>query len=268
MATAASGKRVLALHGYSQNSSIFSKRLGALRKECKDIQFVFVDAPHILLPAEFDTPSEELLALQSDPDTAMRGWWTANEERTKITGLQESLLVVRNILKNQRFDGIFGFSQGGAFAALISALLERPNIHPPFLVDGQTPHPPFRFCVAVSGFKVMDPICDPFYSPSLATRTLHVIGRTDVVVIEERSRQLVEVSTNKRVEEHDGGHFVPSKGAWRKFLVAFMRDPTGAHPSPSRNFNGLPESGPSSGAATPSNEFGMDYRHAVINRLV
>src|SRR5258708_35596530 len=115
----------------------------------------------------------------------------------------------------------------------------------------------------------MDPICDPFYSPSLATRILHVIGKTDVVVIEERSRQLVEVSANKRVEEHDGGkqfnsemdlnaniillgHFVPSKGPWRKFLVAFMRDPTGAHPSPSRN--GMPQSGPSSGTATPSNE--------------
>jgi hypothetical protein len=54
----------------------------------------------------------------------------------------------------------------------------------------------------------MDPICDPFYSPSLATRTLHVIGKTDVVVVEERSRQLVELSANKRVEEHDGGkHF-------------------------------------------------------------
>jgi hypothetical protein len=54
----------------------------------------------------------------------------------------------------------------------------------------------------------MDPICDPFYSPCFATRTLHVIGRTDVVVVEERSRQLVELSANKRVEEHDGGkHF-------------------------------------------------------------
>lgn len=54
----------------------------------------------------------------------------------------------------------------------------------------------------------MDPICDPFYGPNFATRTLHVIGRTDVVVVEERSRQLAELSANKRVEEHDGGkHF-------------------------------------------------------------
>lgn len=65
---------------------------------------VFVDAPHILLPGELDAPSEELAALQSNPDTAMRGWWTANEERTKVSGLHESLLFIRRILKNQRFD--------------------------------------------------------------------------------------------------------------------------------------------------------------------
>jgi hypothetical protein len=56
----------------------------------------------------------------------------------------------------------------------------------------------------------MDPICDPFYTPSFATRTLHVIGRTDVVVVEERSRELVEVSANKRVEEHIGGKRFPN----------------------------------------------------------
>ena len=65
---------------------------------------MFVNAPHILQPAELDAPSEELAELQSNPDTALRGWWTANEERTKVTGLQESLLVIRDVLKSQRFD--------------------------------------------------------------------------------------------------------------------------------------------------------------------
>jgi len=62
-----------------------------------------------------------------------------------------------------------------------------------------------QFCVAVSGFKVLDPFCDPFFHKMYITPTLHVIGRTDIVVVEERSRQLVEVSANARVEEHDGG---------------------------------------------------------------
>ena len=65
---------------------------------------MFVNAPHILQPAELDSPSEELAVLQSNLDTAMRGWWTANKERTKVTGLQESLLVIRDVLKSQRFD--------------------------------------------------------------------------------------------------------------------------------------------------------------------
>ena len=65
---------------------------------------VFINAPHILLPADLEAPSEELVELQSNPDTAMRGWWTANKERTKVTGLQESLRVIKDVLRSQRFD--------------------------------------------------------------------------------------------------------------------------------------------------------------------
>jgi len=57
------------------------------------------------------------------------------------------------------------------------------------------------------------------------------------------------------------GHFVPSKTSWRKFLAAYMRDSTVPHPSPSA----VPESGPSSGTATPTG--GLDYKHAVMMKL-
>jgi hypothetical protein len=66
-----------------------------------------------------------------------------------------------------------------------------------------------KFCVAVSGFKLRDPLCEPFFSPPYNTPTLHVLGKTDVVVVEERSRQLVEASAVKRVEEHEGGAYLP-----------------------------------------------------------
>lgn len=59
--------------------------------------------------------------------------------------------------------------------------------------------------MAVSGFKLLDPFCDPLFTPNYITPTLHVIGRTDVVVVEERSRMLLEVSKSRRLEEHDGG---------------------------------------------------------------
>ena len=45
-------------------------------------------------------------------------------------------------------------------------------------------------------------------SPSYATPTLHVMGRNDIIVINERSKALLEVSANKRVEEHDSGMYL------------------------------------------------------------
>ncbi|KAF9529808.1 serine hydrolase FSH [Crepidotus variabilis] len=258
-------KRVLALHGYSQNAVVFSKRIGALRKESNELEFVFINAPHLLQAADLhgeqsqaDAEPGSLADMQSNPETAMRGWWKANKERTKVTGLEESLLAIREVLKNQRFDGVFGFSQGAAFAAVISSLLERPELYKPFQVDGQPPHPPFEFCVAISGFRVLDPFCDPFFTPHYSTPTLHVIGKTDVVVINERSRHLVDVSANKRVEEHEGGHFVPSKSKWRKFLAAYMRDSSAPLASPTA----ISESATSSGTSTPN--AGMSYSNAVL----
>jgi hypothetical protein len=57
----------------------------------------------------------------------------------------------------------------------------------------------------VSGFKVAGPLSAAVFSDGYSTPTLHVLGRNDILVVEERSRVLIDVSTGKRVEEHDGG---------------------------------------------------------------
>ncbi|KAL4079240.1 serine hydrolase FSH [Scleroderma citrinum] len=236
-------RKILMLHGnilsrYSQNASIFSKRLGALRKALdKDIELVFLDGPIVLQPIDLDGDSSnaslsalgasEAAVTSSDPTLVPRAWWKANPERTVARGLEESLVVLRDVLQRDRYDGVFGFSQGAAMAALLAALLEKPETYPPFLIDGNPPHPRFQFCVAVSGFKVSDPISNKIFGDSYETPTLHVIGNTDVVVVEERSRALLKVSTNARVEEHAGGHFVPSQTRWRSFWREYLRNPNG-----------------------------------------
>ncbi|KAF9479353.1 FSH1-domain-containing protein [Pholiota conissans] len=256
--------RVLVLHGYAQNNVIFSKRLAALRKEGKDIDFVFVAAPHTLLPEDMFAPPSSFDAqgddaaptaeqIQSSPSTAQRGWWRAKQ--AEYEGLTDSLIYLRNIMKETTFDGVLGFSQGAALAALLTSLLERPHLYPPFLIDGKSPHPPFKFCIAVSGFRMRDSFCDPFFSPPYETPTLHVIGKTDALVSEESSRRLVEASKNPRVEEHEGGHFVPSKAPWRKFLANYIRDPAGDVPSPPAapaEAGSVTASAEASGANTPN----------------
>jgi len=225
--------------------------MGAIRKACKGLELVFVDGPHVLQPVDLTGSSTSPFAgsetSNSDPALIPRAWWKSNEERTQALGLDASLASLRDILKSDRYEGVFGFSQGAAMAALLAALLEKPHLHPPFLVDGQPPHPPFGFCVSVSGFKVLDPLAAPIFSPFYSTPTLHIIGRTDIVVIEERSRQLLDVSANKRLEEHDGGHFVPSKLNWRNFFRDYLQDPLGDLPSPGSSSSPATNSG----ATTP-----------------
>ena len=63
--------------------------------------------------------------------------------------------------------------------------------------------------MSVAGYRPSGPIRTPLFTPSYSTRTLHILGKTDVVVVEERSKQLIEVSANQRVEYHPGGTFAP-----------------------------------------------------------
>jgi len=238
---------------FSRDPSRNTCKMAAIRKLCgKDIELVFIDGPHLLQPVDLAWSSAPQLgaseASDSDPALAPRAWWKANEERTRALGLDASLALLRDVLKADQYEGVFGFSQGAAFAALLAALLEKPYLYPPFLIDGQSPHPPFKFCVSVSGFKISDPLGTTLMSPSYSTPTLHVIGKNDIIVIEERSKTLVEVSDNKRVEEHDGGHFVPSKANWRYFFRDYLLDPVGNVPSP-----GPSSSLTNSGVSTPVN---------------
>ncbi|KDQ56391.1 hypothetical protein JAAARDRAFT_70691 [Jaapia argillacea MUCL 33604] len=254
-------RKVLMLHGYSQNASIFNKRMAAIRKACKDTEFIFIDAPHVLLPA--DIPSSwsldapEVSTSSSDPALTPRGWFRSNPERTIADGMEESLDVIGEVLKGGKFDGVFGFSQGAAMAAVVSAALEKPHLYPSFLSNGEPIHPPLKFCVSVSGFFPPGSISQALLKPSYSTPTLHVLGRNDVIVVEERSRKLVEVSQERRVEEHDGGHFVPAKASWRNFFRDYIKDPVGPVPSPGRSVSSSATPEPPSGAVTPLLHSGM-----------
>jgi hypothetical protein len=127
------------------------------------------------------------------------------------------------------------------------------------------------FCVAVAGFKPNSPFAQSTFMDGYSTPTLHVIGRTDVIVVEERAKTLLDVSLNKRVEYHDGGmhllwgsflealsltcligHFVPSKANWRAFFRDYLlKAPMDSEDVPSPSAIAA-SSQPASGTATPT----------------
>lgn len=73
---------------------------------------VFIDAPHVLEPADLtghgmslDTlGAPEASASSEDPALKPRAWYKADPTRTRADGLEESLAFLRDTLKTQRFE--------------------------------------------------------------------------------------------------------------------------------------------------------------------
>lgn len=70
---------------------------------------VFLDAPHVLSPADlaetFNT-TEELGAAEaeeSDPALQPRGWWKVDRGRMKMNGIEASLDLLRDTLQKDRY---------------------------------------------------------------------------------------------------------------------------------------------------------------------
>ncbi|KAA1081758.1 hypothetical protein PGT21_000631 [Puccinia graminis f. sp. tritici] len=236
--------KILMLHGYTQNASIFSKRLAAVRKVCQGhCETVFVDAPLVIqVPdptgnslSQFDSAAVADHTPETDPALIPRGWWKSKEiedgengSRKIFEGFEESLQFIRRVIDEQGpFDACFGFSQGAALAGIISSILEQPSLHTTFSVPPLTAQKPFKAAILVSGFRLKHPPVWPSSSDGihtkLTTRSLHIIGKTDAIVSEDRSQSLVDVFAKPRVERHDGGHFVPSKKNWRDFFALYVQ---------------------------------------------
>ncbi|KAG0503325.1 hypothetical protein HPP92_003397 [Vanilla planifolia] len=230
--------RILCLHGFRQNASNFKGRTSALAKKLRDIvELTFIDAPHRLpstyQPTDscFEQGSPSLMA-----ECKRRFAWlisptsvSLDEQRWEIKqqfdplqfqmqteGYEESYLCLQNAIQRMGpFDGILGFSQGAAMAALFFEHQRRNGC----LSD-------FRFAVLCSGFAPStmksDKLC-------IECPSLHVFGRgKDRQINTEASRELAELfDSNISVTiEHDMGHIIPTGppyiGQIRSFLMAFL----------------------------------------------
>ncbi|KAI5801513.1 serine hydrolase FSH [Peziza echinospora] len=172
-------------------------------------------------PADTDTETEsEALAwwIRSDPSGTLK--------RRTLPYLL-SILHTAATLENAPYDGVIGFSQGGALAVLLAGLLEpQPQTHSTLPEDIAIPPgiPPLAFAVSYSGFRVMgdtDGEWDFLYDRpgGITTPTLHFIGSLDTVVEEARTLAVARVCERGNVGRkdgegsltvyHPGGHYLP-----------------------------------------------------------
>jgi hypothetical protein len=102
--------RLLCLHGYRQDSSLFRSKIGSLRKALKSkAEFVFVDGPH---RSESTSDSNE---------NDGRAWWRWCEMKDGVCapnmahyfGWEASSSAIQTAIRdNWPIDGLLGFSQG------------------------------------------------------------------------------------------------------------------------------------------------------------
>ncbi|KAJ8664788.1 hypothetical protein QAD02_006450 [Eretmocerus hayati] len=199
---------VLALHGYRQSDKIFYTKLGSLRKYFKkEIEFVFVRAPHTIPPD--DKSSSEETAPDDAEETEKFGWWFNTEDRTfKATepsnssiGFDESVKLIEQTFEDKGpFDGVLGFSQGASFVSILCAMMERKILQ----VE-------FDFAIIISGFKSLCKPHETYYGRSITLPTLHVYGSGDKVIPTKMAEALSDVFVNKKLVVHEGGHYVPGK---------------------------------------------------------
>lgn len=157
------------------------------------------------------------------PEEQIRGWWfseqeadvfSALKEPTVCRGLEEALGTVAQALnKLGPFDGLLGFSQGAALAALVCALSQAG--------DRRFPLP--RFIILISGFCPRGlGLQESILQGPLSLPSLHVFGDTDRVIPSEESVQLASRFTGAITLTHSGGHFIPAAAPQRQAYLKFL----------------------------------------------
>jgi len=185
--------RILCLHGYHGSAEVLRNQLSPLRRKVDQLgEFVCIDAPSIAA-GDF-------------------GWWHAVEnETTHYEGWERTRDWLLALFEGREsFDGVFGFSQGAALAGLLVGL-----------------RLPVRFAVFAGGFLARDQSLQTNYdkeAAAFALPSLHMIGRTDVIVPPEESRRLSAKFVGPVVLEHEGGHVIPSTEVIAYRFDAFLRE--------------------------------------------
>lgn len=238
--------KILLLHGYTQSGQLFRAKTRALEKHLQKAfpgsRLSYPTGPLRLKPS--DVPGFDPSIASDSDDIEAYGWWRRSNtaDPPEYVGLEDGLSEVAKTLATEGpFDGVAGFSQGAALAAMVASMLQGQRRKDAFQ-NSQTQsslsipfpssftnlqHPPMKFCVIYSGFVAPGERYRAFYDPHISTPSCHFIGSLDSVVEESRCRALVDAfgaEPKAQLVFHPGGHFLPSSKQFLDVLVSFIAE--------------------------------------------
>lgn len=248
--------KILMLHGYTQSGTLFHAKTRALTKHIQkafplhEVNAIYPTGPIKLDPSDipgYEPPEDGQV---QEPIEAF-GWWRrSNTDNPPLyKGMDEGLATIAKVLTEEGpFDGVIGFSQGAAFAAMLAGLLDEGRrksfVHFEKVADKETgvtgipypesfadlDHPPLKFALCYCGFRAPGARYRAFFEePRIQTPVLHVIGTLDSVVDESRTRSLIEACEGNPEKEghvvfHPGSHFIPCQRPYLDAAVLFIRE--------------------------------------------
>lgn len=233
------------LHGYSQNSRTFQRKLRRLAERLyqtfPNTELVWPEGPLQIHPSDIPGYQPANNERQPHEGPELRAWFQLRYVQDPPHGLFQSLDMLAEILKRDGpFDGVIAFSQGTILAAILASLLEgqtrvdafhrasqiSPHIMPYPDTFINLRHPPFKFGILYAGRVGTTRYSDWLYEdPLIDTPFCHFVGKWDPMVDhEERDAVLAKLSGSKesRTIVHVGGHFVPVNDEMVGHVVDFI----------------------------------------------
>ena len=237
--------KILMLHGYSQNSCTFQRKLRRLAERLHqafpNTELVWPEGPLHLHASDIPgyEPVKTERHLHEGPE--LRAWFHLRYVQDPPHGLLQSLDLLAEILERDGpFDGVIAFSQGTILAAILASLLHgqarldafqralqiSPHIMPYPETFINLRHPPFKFGILYAGRVGTTRYSNWLYEdPPIDTPFCHFVGKWDPMVDhEERDAVLAKLSGSKesRTIVHVGGHFVPVNDKMVGHVVDFI----------------------------------------------
>ncbi|KAI8331667.1 serine hydrolase FSH [Chlamydoabsidia padenii] len=234
--------KILCLHGWAENGITFEKKAKRLMRSVEDkVDLVCPTAPYPNHPV--DHSSDDIIEPVSTTEGQLSFSWLNPRRNEKSFIIKDSSspeeevwqLLKKVLMEQGPFDGVFGFSQGGTVAALLSILLEGQQVGPNPMGPDRI-HPPLKFVILcgsrmtstktgyTSFFMQSTKIKTP--ASQIKNKSFHLIGELDTVVKKEDMLELADRYENPTVIHHPGGHFVPFindvKQALPSFLLRFI----------------------------------------------
>lgn len=215
-------QQILCLHGYTQNKTIFSKRMKVLSNtlsEIYNLEFLYPNAPFLLNPNKEVASEEEKLFgwLYFDEEDKLlnkekiKEWFS--KDIIEYKGFSASQMLLETYIKC--YDNIvclLGFSQGALIATLLLIQAAEKKLNCDLLRN-------LKCCILISGLGSPTPSNEEISSikeyslgiKQINVPVLIVIGKNDDYITKQQSESLFKYFKNYEVYEHDGKHYVPSK---------------------------------------------------------